>query len=359
MLFDIKSDHANLLFPARISFDRRWGDVMLEVVDRHLSKYQSARALVVYTPSQEKLIKNLLEDNKISQFWFARCSICDEESLNEIDVLCARNNVSILFAFGGGSVIDVCKLVSSRRSVTLVVVPSALSSDCIASPISVLSTHRGRISLPSAMPNEIIIDPDLLVTAPERLYKAGVGDLLSNASALLELKEKRASGLPVNDFSILMSEVSLTKFVSSIDDVHSNPKQNSLELAKGLVLSGMAMGFSGDSSPCSGSEHLISHSLDALAIGNALHGEQVGLATVYVSQLRRFLGMEEIPAEIVRILKELCGFYHPVKFGISENNFIEAVTQSNKVRRGRLPFWSELELSPSDFSRVFSEAFDH
>ena len=62
------------------------------------------------------------------------------------------------------------------------------------------------------------------------------------------------------------------------------------ELANSLLISGLAMGFSGDSSPCSGSEHLISHAIDYMQISNSLHGEQVAVATLFVDEYRKLNG---------------------------------------------------------------------
>ncbi len=283
---------------------------------------------------------------------------CDEQSLLELDISCAKNSVNVLVAFGGGSVIDLCKLVARRRALHLVVVPTALSSDCIASPISVLATEKqARISVPAAMPNEIIIDVELLTSAPARLIKSGIGDLLSNASALIELKEKRGLGLDVNDFAILISEFSIGQFLADFSSLAEDPRSLTLELAKGLVLSGMAMGFSGDSSPCSGSEHLISHAIDLFPSEQLLHGEQVGLAVVFVNQLRAYLGMTEIPEGVIRTLKDFCGFRNPEHFDISKNSFLRAVMGAASVRQGRLPFWSNSGLDRSDFELVFERAF--
>ncbi len=57
-------------------------------------------------------------------------------------------------------------------------------------------------------------------------------------------------------------------------------------LATSLLLNGIAMEMCGSSRPASGSEHLISHALDALSARPRLHGLQVGIATYLVSILQ-------------------------------------------------------------------------
>ena len=57
-------------------------------------------------------------------------------------------------------------------------------------------------------------------------------------------------------------------------------------LGTALLLNGISMSICGSSRPASGSEHLISHALDALSKRPRLHGLQVGVATYLVSLLQ-------------------------------------------------------------------------
>jgi glycerol-1-phosphate dehydrogenase [NAD(P)+] len=57
-------------------------------------------------------------------------------------------------------------------------------------------------------------------------------------------------------------------------------------LGTALLLNGISMSICGSSRPASGSEHLISHALDALGKRPRLHGLQVGVATYLVSLLQ-------------------------------------------------------------------------
>lgn len=57
-------------------------------------------------------------------------------------------------------------------------------------------------------------------------------------------------------------------------------------LGTALMLNGIAMEICGSSRPTSGSEHLISHALDATSAHPRLHGLQVGMASYFVSQFQ-------------------------------------------------------------------------
>ena len=91
----------------------------------------------------------------------------------------------------------------------------------------------------------------------------------------------------------------------SIHSFLSHPKLD-LEgvrlLATSLMLNGIAMEVCGSSRPASGSEHLISHALDASSARPRLHGLQVGVAT-YLMSLKRLLetGAGEPSPDDVRV----------------------------------------------------------
>jgi glycerol-1-phosphate dehydrogenase [NAD(P)+] len=52
-----------------------------------------------------------------------------------------------------------------------------------------------------------------------------------------------------------------------------------------LISCGVAMSIAGSSKPCSGSEHLFSHSLDLIESNGGLHGEQCGVGTIMMAYL--------------------------------------------------------------------------
>lgn len=357
MHFGITNEHTNVVFPARLTFGP-WFDALRTSLHRATEAHSKSKTLIACTPSQLSRARAAIAASEIESILCEEYRTCDPDSVRHLDANCATNSIDILVAFGAGNVIDLCKLVARRRNCLLIVIPSALSSDCIASPVAVLRDEHQSVSRPGAMPSEIILDTKVVASAPTRLLLAGIGDLLSNACALLELEERSQFGHEINDFSVLLSEASLRGFVPLISGAQkaSIPEEVIEALAKSLILSAMAMAFAGNSSPCSGSEHLISHALDAAGNGG-LHGEQVGLATIYVSALREILGKEAVPKDIVRALRKYCGYTCPERFNISRTSFLRAVVNADKVRPGRTPFWAKASISQRELEVAYDAAF--
>ncbi len=267
--------------------------------------------------------------------------------------LIIEEDVTLAVAVGGGRVIDTVKLAAARTRTDFLSVPTTMSNDGISSPIASMTCKDGRRrSYPAAMPAGIVVDVGVVGNAPVRTLQAGIGDLVSNLTAVLDWQlADRLGHEPFDAFSAMISE-SAARPVLDVTDLAS-PETHEL-VAKGLLQSGLAMAAAGTSRPCSGAEHLISHSLDEL-LGEsaAMHGEQVALgclvsAAAHGSPLlgtlqRMFAGLE-LPTE-------------PGHLGVSEGRLVEAIAGAPAVRPDRHTILSEISLDPEDIELVLARAF--
>lgn len=261
----------------------------------------------------------------------------------EVDYECAKNNISTMIALGGGKVIDVAKAVVAKRNLNLIIVPAVLSSDCISSPVSVLKDEQGLSkSIPSGIPSAIFIDLNITTNAPLQLTLSGVGDVFSNYSALLDfdLYENSVGGLSVNGFSKVLSRSS-GDIVCSLKKTDLLSHDGHQKIATALMLSGFAMAFSGNSLPCSGAEHMISHAIDARGYGHGTHGIQVALGTIFCSELRKVMGFPYVDKSIIDAMNNLGIPNNPSLIGISENQYVECVINANATRPGRVTILSK------------------
>jgi glycerol-1-phosphate dehydrogenase [NAD(P)+] len=194
-------------------------------------------------------------------------------------------------AVGGGKTIDVAKSACDSAGVPVVVVPTQLTADGIASPVSVIRAGDGTLhSGHGRLPIAVAVDLDVIAASPPERTRAGLGDLLANRTALVDWRLAAAAGTAeVDDFAALLAQ-SATDLVCGpplAGMAAGRPDTELLHrLLRGLVLSGLAMEIAGSSRPCSGAEHLISHALDARRPGTAQHGEQVAFGTLVATRLQ-------------------------------------------------------------------------
>jgi glycerol-1-phosphate dehydrogenase [NAD(P)+] len=187
---------------------------------------------------------------------------------------------TLVIGIGGGRVLDVAKSLAYLCAADLALVPTAISHDGVSSPVASLIDGAGRrVSVGAATPAAVIVDTDVVRSAPPQTLRAGLGDVLSNLSAIEDWRLADARNADVFDgYSALLAD-SAARSLLMIGDLTQDA---GIELlARSVVMSGVAMVAAGTSRPCSGAEHLISHSLDERLGSRArLHGEQVALGTL-------------------------------------------------------------------------------
>jgi glycerol-1-phosphate dehydrogenase [NAD(P)+] len=239
----------------------------------------------------------------------------------------------LVIGFGGGKVLDVAKLAAGLKNKKYISIPTTLSNDGIASPVSVIKNKDNiPVSHITNAPYGVIIDLDIVKKAPRRHLMAGVGDLISNLSAVFDARlahEKQGEEISVSALQLAesgghrllkleTSEIESTIFLQ--------------ELAHGLVKSGFAMCIWGTSRPASGSEHKISHSIDHFCPrSNGLHGEQVGIAAIFTMALQKNVSLEATKKFYANI-RFPCNLDH---LGLSMAEFVKVVHNATKIRPER------------------------
>lgn len=204
-----------------------------------------------------------------------------------------------LIAVGSGTVTDIAKHAAylydqqhpELPRVVYICCPTANSVTAYAANMAVLLKDGVKRTIPSRYPTAIIADLRVLASAPKAMTMAGLGDCCARFVAYGDWY--LASALGLVDF---YSEVPLA-LLNNLDTIllehASGIDQRLLEgeavIARALLLAGIAQSIVNMSAPISGTEHVISHVLDMIA-GHfdralALHGAQVGVATLTAAQL--------------------------------------------------------------------------
>lgn len=189
------------------------------------------------------------------------------------------NKMQAIIGLGGGKVIDAAKYTGFLRDIPFISFPTSSSTDGFNSATASLLVNGRRKSVPAKLPFGVIVDTDIIKTAPVRFLYSGIGDMVSKITAIYDWKFEEAHGYAeVNDVAVMIAKKAVNSFVrtpyeSITDDVFLR------ELMDSLAMSGLANEIAGSSAPTSGSEHLISHALDQYSANPQLHGIQVGIAT--------------------------------------------------------------------------------
>jgi glycerol-1-phosphate dehydrogenase [NAD(P)+] len=256
------------------------------------------------------------------------------------------SGITAIVGLGGGKALDVAKYVAFLGRLPYFAVPTSLSNDGFCSPQSSLTMRGRRRSLPATVPYGVVIDLAVCREAPRVLALSGVGDLVSKFTAVRDWKLAfHATGEIVNDFAALISDGSIHAFLN-----HPAFDVEGLRLlATSLLLNGVAMEICGSSRPASGSEHLVSHALDALSVRPRLHGLQVGVATYLCSLLQG-----ENSDRIARVF-EATGFWNAIAADpFSRCEWFEAVRAAPSIKERYYTVLSSRDVLP-EVERLLSE----
>ncbi len=252
---------------------------------------------------------------------------------------------------GGGRTIDVTKFAATMAGIPMVAVATNLSHDGIASPVSSLEHESGKSSYGVAMPIGIVVDLDRVHAAPPRLVRAGIGDVVSNLSAIADWKlAARHTGEPVDGLAVTLSGTAAEAVLHQEKSVESDAFLT--VLAESLVLSGIAMSVAGSSRPASGGDHEILHAIDQLYPGTANHGELAGVGALFCS----FLRGDRRHTELIAACLARHGLPRtPEGLGISAGDFAKAVARAPSTRPGRYTILEHLGLDADTTGRRVDE----
>ena len=198
------------------------------------------------------------------------------------------NKAKAVVSVGGGKVIDAGKYAAFLRNLPFISVPTSSSSDGFSSASASLLVHGKRTSVPAKLAHGIIVDTQVIRTAPEKFIYSGIGDMV--------------------------------------------------ELVDSLAMSGIANEIAGSSAPTSGSEHLISHALDKILEHPQLHGIQVGIATYIMSvvQNHRYV-------RVCTVLKRTGFFDYAATLGMRKQDFLDAIDMAPSMKPFRHTYLHEKE----------------
>lgn len=248
---------------------------------------------------------------------------------------------------GGGRTIDVTKFAAQMAGMPMVAVATNLSHDGIASPVSSLEHESGKSSYGVAPPVAVVVDLDRVRSGPARMVRAGIGDVVSNLSAIADWELAAAdTGEPVDGLAVTLARTAAQAVLHAGGTVEDDDVVT--VLAEALVLSGMAMVVAGSSRPCSGGDHEILHAVDQLYPTAGHHGELAGLGALFCAHLRG-------DARQAALLSACLGRYGlprvPADVGLTVAEFTKAVLYAPATRPGRYTILEKLQLAEAELTR--------
>ena len=239
-------------------------------------------------------------------------------------------DIDFLVGLGGGRPIDIAKQAGFNKNIPFISIPTAASHDGFGSARASIRRDGRKTSMQAIPPIAVVADTEIISRAPKRLLGAGVGDIISNQTAVLDWK-LAGQKADYSEYAAALSEMAAELVENDIAKVASGEEEGVRLVVKALISSGVAMSIAGTSRPASGGEHKFSHWLDSNCQSPALHGEQCGLGSIVTMYLHG--------GDWMRIRDTLKAVNAPInskELGIDEQIVLNAFLSSKEIRPQRV-----------------------
>lgn len=107
---------------------------------------------------------------------------CCEEEVGRIAKIARENGAAVIVGAGGGKTMDTAKICADEMGLPVIIAPSSASTDAPVSEIAVVYKPDGEYIGSRKMKKNadlVLVDTEIIVKAPRRLFVAGMGDALA------------------------------------------------------------------------------------------------------------------------------------------------------------------------------------
>lgn len=234
--------------------------------------------------------------------------------------LTADDGAEVVVGFGGGTALDTAKYLAWKRGLPLVQIPTITSVDAgFTDAIGVRADGRVRY-VGTIVPEEVVLDIDLIRSAPHHLNRAGIGDVLSCHTGLHDWRAAvdAGEGVAWNAAAADLGEALLAELDSVIADIRECTPDGIRWLADCYRRIGAACAALGHSRFEEGSEHFWAYAYEHATGAHHVHGELISFAVVAVAHVQ-----DNDPEFAHGIVSRAGVRAHPDDLGISRAAFVD------------------------------------
>jgi glycerol-1-phosphate dehydrogenase [NAD(P)+] len=261
------------------------------------------------------------------------------------------DHVDALVGIGGGKLLDTAKWAASDLGLPMVSVATSLAHDGLASPTASLERDGVSVSYGVHPPLAVLADLDFIREAPANQLQSGIGDALTNLSAVADWQlSHEVNGEPVDGLAAAIARTGAEAVLRHPGTIRDDAFLATL--ADALIQGGLASSMAGSSRPCSGGCHEIAHALEALHPGLASHGAEGAIGALICTWLR---GDEPLFKELAAALRRHGLPRTASELGLTTAELATAVAYAPRTRPGRYTILEHRELDSVALERHLTE----
>lgn len=314
--------------------------------------YLGKRPLIVAGDRTLALIKTkiqpLLDAQQIQSAKVSYTPDCSESSLAHLQQAATAHKADMIIGSGGGKCLDAAKLLAYQLQIPVITIPTSAATCAAWTALSNVYSNEGAflydVSL-AKCPDLLILDYEIIKTAPQRTLIAGIGDALAKwyeASVSSGHSEQTLLIAAVQQARILR-DILLQKSVAALKEPGGKIWQEIVDAS--VLLAGVIGGLGG--AQCrTVAAHAVHNGLTHLDSNhNTLHGEKVAYGILVQLRLEEILQGNQLAASA---RQQLLKFY--AEIGLPHN--LPALGMAN-ITLTQLQQAAEIACAPnSDIHRL-------
>ncbi len=207
------------------------------------------------------------------------------------NTLAAEIKGDIIYAVGGGLAVDAAKYIAAQTSLPLISLPTAITVDAFFTWASGIRQGGCVYYLETRPPDAVIIDMEVLQSAPATLRAAGICDVLSIATGCwdwvyAEEKHKNTDETKLIPYVFQNAQSILQGALDCAQAAGAGDPQGLKQLIDCLALEVQVCNLIGHSRPEEGSEHYFAYSIENEMRKGLPHGDLVGPGIINIATLQ-------------------------------------------------------------------------
>jgi glycerol dehydrogenase-like iron-containing ADH family enzyme len=237
---------------------------------------------------------------------------CCEITLQRLEQSIAIHQADLIIGIGGGKCLDVAKLVAHRTQLPVVTIPTTAATCAAWTALSNIYSAAGAfdydVSLPHC-PDLLILDYDIVATAPPRTLIAGIGDAIAKwyEASVSSGNSDRTLLIAAVQQARVLRDLLFQKSAAAIAEIGGAAWQ---EVVDATVLLAGVIGGLGGAQCRTVAAHAVHNGLTHLpACHDALHGEKVAFGILVQLRLEEMIGGNQLAATT---RQQLLDFYQQI-----------------------------------------------
>lgn len=247
--------------------------------------------------SQQNL-QPVLETQQLHPVQASYSSDCCEASLKSLKKTAKEHKADVIIGVGGGKALDTAKLVAHQLQLPVVTIPTSGATCAAWSALSNVYSEDGAFLYDvglSRCPDLLILDYDLIKTAPQHTLVAGIGD------AIAKWYEASVSSGHLQDTLIIaavqqarvLRDILLQKSATALKEPGSEVWREVVDAT--VLLAGVVGGLGG--AQCrTVAAHAVHNGLTHISGHGSIHGEKVAFGILVQLRLEEMLQGNQLAA---------------------------------------------------------------